>query len=43
MIIKNMQQVFVRALTGKTFAININQNVTIETVKNKVKDKEGLP
>lgn len=38
-----MQQVFVRALTGKTFTINIDPNDTIENVKNRIRNKEGLP
>ena len=36
-------QIFVKTLTGKTIALDVHQNETIEQVKRKVQDKEGVP
>lgn len=36
-------QIFVKTLTGKTITVEIDPNDTIETVKQKVQEKEGIP
>ena len=34
-------QIFVKTLTGKTITLEVDPNDTIQTVKNKIQDKEG--
>ena len=34
-------QIFVKTLTGKTITLEVESQDTIETVKNKIQDKEG--
>jgi len=39
----NSMQIFVKTLTGKTITLDVTGNNTIETVKGKIQDKEGIP
>jgi ubiquitin len=38
-----MMQIFVRTLIGKTITLEVNPSESIEAVKAKVQDKEGIP
>ena len=40
---ENQIQIFVRTLTGRTMSVEVNPDDTIESLKEKLYDEEGIP
>ncbi|QWO71601.1 ubiquitin [Orgyia pseudotsugata single capsid nuclopolyhedrovirus] len=42
-IVRGTMQIFVKTLTGKTVTVDVDASDTVEVIKQKIQEKEGIP